>query len=125
MTKIAHFPVPERPSTPLCTCPGRDADRRRDGETALEDLIAMPWADHEIWLIACPNCNGTTAQQRREALALALAAVATAEQAVITARGARSRALAAVDRANQIAANARLFGSPDGLPPRLTVPPDI
>ena len=84
-----------------------------------------PSADRDLWLLTCPNCNGTTAEQRRDALNLALAAAATAEKAVIAAHAARSRARNAIARANQISANARLLGSLEGLPPRLTVPQDL
>ena len=120
MTKIARFPTPEpKPTPPLCTCPSRD------GKIAVERWIAAPAAERDLWLLTCPDCNGTTARQRREALDLALAAAATAEKAVLAARAARSRARNAIARANQITENARLLGSAEGLPPRLTVPQDL
>ena len=128
MTKIARFPTPEpEPPPPLCTCPERHAAlRRSDGsEIPVEDWIAVPEAERDLWLLACDACTGTTAQQRRAALNLALAAAEKAEKAVADARAARTRALAAIERANLITANARLLGSADGLPPRLTTPLDI
>ena len=126
MTKIASFPTPAAPAAAaLCTCPGRDVDRRSDEEIAVADWIAVPWAERDLWLLACSDCGGTTAEQRREALAAALAAAAAAEKAVATARACRTLAHNAIERANLISANARLLGSPDGLPPRLTAPPDL
>lgn len=122
---VIDFPTPpDRTAADLCTCPGRDAERQQDGEIPLADWIAFPLPDRDRWLILCPNCGGATAEQRREALQIALDAAKAAERAVGAVAGARTRARRAIHHANAVADRARLIGA-QGTPPRLTAPPDL
>jgi len=122
---VIDFPTQADPPAPDCTCSDRDAERQRDGEVALADWIANPvTAAADQWLVVCPRCSGVTAEQRREALHIAITAAKAAERAVDAVAAAQTRARNLIAQANSISENARRLGT-QGTPPRLTAPPGV